>query len=711
MSEAGPRPEEASWYAGRFARRRGSHGAVDALALTAVDGWARIPNPRGLFPKLGQVEIQGIAVLELRPGDWLAFQIVPNARRGAPSFRVSTHRLLPRYVDMTELGSIQAARTLFAEEGWAGGNESGHWAVRFSEDRLLVLDLAGEMGSRLRLIGSAQRRVPCYEFDAARIVPQPGIADSVQLYDLGDAAPQTVHDWSADADYIAHVVRSLAGESDPRLDELIIWLELHRDERTGRVSATGVDPQRGFEALRSGELAARLSADKALMTAYLAAVRNDPGVAKVVAQAAHQAAMRDRETVIAALRSELATAHQIEKDKQDEALRERERALNEALDRSIEARGEELERELQVKLKEAARDAEACVAEHLEKLRAEVTTLTTGRDALLAQRQALSEEVDKLRGEVAALEEKRRLSEQEWLKLSSAAAALATRTEMRPHAVTQLPSADDDRGTPLAVGSIAGVISHSPLLTATGKVLMERFVVLLLAGEFPLLVGAQADDFALVAERLIAARRLVPFELDATILTADDIWSRPGSGIVSPVAQAATRAQDGGETFLVALRGIERSAARAWYPALAALIRQGLLPRRLMLFATVIDQSCEEAQALPGGAYRLDIQNAIEPRAALIAPALFGSGPSAVSFELDPGDRASDLASALPILSQLGSGLSLELSLRVARVALETMRIRPGDAAAALLAAREFCAATRRQRTIGSAQQGGRTNA
>ena len=53
---------------------------------------------------------------------------------------------------------------------------------------------------------------------------------------------------------------------------------------------------------------------------------------------------------------------------------------------------------------------------------------------------------------------------------------------------------------------------------------------------------------------------------------------------------------DGDGTFLVQLRGIERSAARAWYPALAALARRGLLPRRLLLFATVIDPVSKEAQ-------------------------------------------------------------------------------------------------------------------
>ena len=72
---------------------------------------------------------------------------------------------------------------------------------------------------------------------------------------------------------------------------------------------------------------------------------------------------------------------------------------------------------------------------------------------------------------------------------------------------------------------------------------MERFAAFLLAGELPVLEGDQADDFALVAEALMAAGRLVPFDVDATILTPEDLWSRPGSGIVSPVAQACASAR------------------------------------------------------------------------------------------------------------------------------------------------------------------------
>ncbi|MEG8038746.1 hypothetical protein QP166_05060 [Sphingomonas sp. LR60] len=127
---------------------------------------------------------------------------------------------------------------------------------------------------------------------------------------------------------------------------------------------------------------------------------------------------------------------------------------------------------------------------------------------------------------------------------------------------------------------------------------MADFAALALAGEVPVLHGPQAEDFALVAEALLAAGRLVPFDADETVIAPDDIWSRPGSGLASQVSQAAALASEG-HVHLVQLRGIERSAARSWHPALAALARRGLIPRRLLLFATLLDQDASEAASLP----------------------------------------------------------------------------------------------------------------
>jgi hypothetical protein len=679
------------WYAGRFVRRRSSFGEVDVLASETVKGWQPIHDRQKLFPKSGQVEISGVPAFALRPGDWLAFQVIKNARPRAVMLSISAHRRMPHYLDMATLGSIEAARSLFSSEGWASSRHAGYWAVRFVEDRILVLDLVQERGDKLRASTSSLQRVACYAFDAAHIIPEPGMADPSDCYDPGEFTPLAVYDWSPDADYIARVVRSLSGEKDRRLEELITWLELHRDQSTGQVSASGVDSNKAYEAIRSGELAMRLATDKAVMKMYLSAVRDDPTIARVVSEAAAQSVISDRRQVAIEMKAEFAAEYDRKRELQDQELKERARALDDELEQRKKDQDGELERRLQDRLAALEREAEERAAPGKKALAAETILLIEGRALILEERDRLRSEADRLAEGVAALGDKRRRAEEEISRLSSAILAMTPRVDAPAHSLVHLPELEDDRSALLTIEGLATEISRTALLTPQGKVLMERFATLMLAGELPILEGEQADDFALIAEALMAAGRLVPFDLDATILTPEDIWSRPGSGIMSQVAQAANHAQEGRGTFLIQLRGIERSAARAWYPALALLTRRGLFARRLLLFSTVIDSESDEAKALPSDACRMKIHNAIDQRARLLAPSLLGRGPASIAFHLDPGNRVEDLSPAIAIFAELGAEVSVAMSLRVARVALETLRLRPGDHAAALAAARELC--------------------
>lgn len=680
---------EAPLYAGRFVHRRGARGTIDVLAAKTQSGWEVVVNPRNLFPRAGQVEVHGVPVVTLRPGDWIAFQVLPRTKPRTPA-TVGEHRLLPRYVDMNDLGSIEAARTRLSTDGWVGGHRPGHWAVRVTVDRILVLDLKRDGTDKLRVAGSNLQNVPSYAFDATCIMSEPGIGEQASLYDLGNAEPLATFDWSPDADYVAHIIRSLAGYNDPRLDEIIIWLELHRDESTGMLSATGADAEKGFEALRSGELAKRLSTDKILMNAYLSAVRDDPTIAKLVINAAAQSVSLDQARLAAELRLQLEAAHQEEERRQDEQLVKREHELTEALLVRVEAKNQTLERDLKHREEAAVRAIEERVSVRENSLLSDLDMLEARREALLADQRSLETKISHLEQEIAGLDSDRRLANEALAKLSVASDALAGRSEAPARVLIRLPAA---RGSALPVNRLPEAIARTALLTSAGKILMERFCAFILAGELPILEGDQVDDFALVAEALLAAGRLIPFDADATILTPEDVWSRPGSGMASPVSQAFACSQGGGGNFLISLRGLERSAARAWYPALAALNRRGLLPRRLMIFATVLDESSAELKALPTDVCRLKISGAIATGAHLIAPTLLGSDASAIAYQLDPGERETNLSSTLPILSRLESPIDVARSLRVARVAHEALRIRPGDEATALNVAREFCAA------------------
>lgn len=672
-----------AWYAGRFARRRGTFGAVDVLAISKPDGWEPIVNARKLFPKTGNVEVPPLVASTLRPGDWLAFQIASNTRPNAPTSRVSVHRMMPKFASMEALESIEAARALFTREGWESSSSPGHWAIRCTHDRIVFLDLERGKDGRLRTVASTMVHVACYGFDPSRVVPEPVGDDQSILYDPGDALPLATYDWSPGADYIAHVVRALAGADDPRLPELITWLELHCDE-TGRISATGADHEKAFEALRSGELAARLSADRELMTAYLAAVRDDPAIAAAVAKAAVEAEAGDREAVRATLRSELAAELADERSKQKEALRARASELEEAMHRRVEERRIALEKELNEHLAAIGRDAATEAQRRREANAAEVRSAAAERDELLNQ-------IERIRGEITALTDRRNLAEEELAQITSHIKAMRPREAEPSRTLVHLTGLQEKMVAEIDVRELGTKIADLPLLSAAGKASMMRFVAYLLAGEIPVLQGSGVEDFALVAEALIASGRLVPFDADRTTLTPEDVWSRPGSGMGSPVAQAAGPAALGEATFLVQLRGIDRSAARVWYPALAALSRRGLLPRRLFMFATVMDATSEEATALPADACRMTIEDAVADGAWLAAPGILGAGPAAISCHLDPGARPADLSPALSVLTELGVKVDVATSLRLSRVVVEAMRLQPDDTSAALTAAREFC--------------------
>lgn len=676
-------------YIGRLARRRGTRALVDVVALEGKDGWEVIDNPRRLFPKVGQVEFSAPQAVEGFTGEWLAFQVVEDGRPGAKQIRVTTHRFLPRFADVRDLGSIEAARFLFTREGWDGASNPGHWAIQFSADQVLALHLDRSSDGRLRCMKGSFAKIPCFAFDPAKLKPEPAGGTFGNLYDWGDAVPLDFYDWSAGADYVAHVVRALAGANDPRLPELITWLELHRDDVTGRVSAIGTEHEVAFEALRSGELAARLSADREVMADYFAAVREDPQVAQALAQAIAHEAEKVRADVRATLEreiaeeidtrrvgvmAELASSQQKAEAELRAQMIEREREATAELERGLDARRAAFDDEVREQQEAASRE--------LESIHADIAKLISERDTV-------GGEVNRLRELVARHEEAARVAASRLSSLEGQIVSAAGPAAVIARPLAVVPSFD--RGDRIDRAELGRRIARCVLLTPTGKESMAAFAAYLFAGEVPVLEGPGVEDFVLVAEALLAAGRLVPFDADQTIITAEDLWSRPGSSVPSQVAQAASEAAEG-RTFLVQLRGIDRSGARAWHPALAALARRGMLPRPLLMFATLADPASEEAHALPPRTCRMTIEAAVVEEAALVAPSLLGSAANAIASYVELGEFPADLSSATAVIALLGDiELDLTTTMRIARIAIEAAAIAPDNVDAMLSASQQFC--------------------
>lgn len=703
------------WYLGRVAQRRGKLASVGVIAREDSGAWEPLENPRKIFPKLGQAELTGIAGMTLNPGEYLAFQATDNTKPGSAHYKVASHRVLPHFADLVPLQSLEAARVLFTRRGWNGADQPGRWAVRFSDDRVVLLTLQLNRGSRtLHAAPNRLASVQCFAFDEKRIIRASFLGSP--LYELDGAEVLATHDWSPGADYIAHVIRALAGADDPRLPELIAWLELHRDDETGRVSATGADHEKAFEALRSGELAQRLAADRELMAAYLAAVRNDPTVAKAVADAAAHSASLDQEKLREELKCEAMAEIASERQRlQDEIASERQRLQEELdagraqLEQTIRDEQASAERTMHERLAQMearlTKDAEQRVRARIEAAEQELQKKTQERaniektiDKLREEsettRAALQSDVARLATELGDLEASRAALQADLAERSNVLATPPSRSDVSAANVfVSLPPLV--RSQTVDSNALGDAIATSPILLDAGKSLMRRFVAFMLAGEVPILGGAERDDFILIAEALVASNRLLHFDADATILTVEDIWRRPGSAPLSVVGQAAARAGEGEATFLVELRGIDRSAARSWYPALASYCRKGLFPRRLLLFATLIDEESEEAKALPKDACRLMADGVVAPGAALVAPSILGGGSGAIAFDLAPQPFPEDLSAALSVLTELGVELDLPTSLRIARACVEASALE-ADGREPLAAAQDFCRAIRR---------------
>jgi len=213
------------------------------------------------------------------------------------------------------------------------------------------------------------------------------------------------------------------------------------------------------------------------------------------------------------------------------------------------------------------------------------------------------------------------------------------------------------------------LISRQAILSEHGKEVMQTLVVMLLSGELPILFGDEATDFLRVAETVICPGRYVSIEADPTLISLDDLWSRPGSGAPTLLASAAGAAKDGGAVFVV-IRGIERSGARFWIPALTEALRSGGLPRGLFVCCTVRDREHDEVSELPERLAWLQIVNTFQPEASSTGPALL-TQPSVQLETLDPGPMPIDLSAASSTVIKLEDRTSLELAMRVARMFAE----------------------------------------
>lgn len=675
-------------FVGRFVRKQGQFGTVAVVGSLLADRVDVIADTKKLFPKDGLVETQGLGHhVGLRPGDWVEFDIVRNPRPRAPEYKVLHLNRLPRFASLPDL-SLPAYRVLLTGDGWQGDARPGPWAFRIAGDTVIVADMEIGKDGRLHVAKASAREVKRYAFDAASVVDVGKDASDQQIFiaPLGGELPP--FDWSDEADHIARVVRALAGANDTRFAEIVTWLDLHHEEGTGRVSAASANSKQALEALRSGELADRLRADRELMDLYLAAALGDDAVREAVAAYAKEGhgAERDR------LRSQLSLELAAERTRLLDALTEEVAAERDGRLARIDGELRQYEaaaRAMEVQRREAARlaaqaeakrvvsdaadragELERAIADQsllLEDKKAEVADAEAKRDGVLCKLDAALKRVETVRTEVDRL-----LAISARLD-SPATAAAPTHTVGGLNRVFPVH--------PLVPSAKKGeLIGRHVMLSGEGREKMSGLLVAMLSGELPILMGDRSIDLLTVAEAVVCPGRLVVMDADPALISIDDLWARPGSGAPTMFARAAEAARDGGSVIVV-IRGIERSGARFWFPALADALRSGGLPRGLLVCCTLGDEEHDEAKALPADVVRLAVSDVFKEGAASAAPSLLT--PPRIDLEvLDPGLLPVDLSAGNAIALEVGEGASLGLTMRVARMFTEALAVLGEDAAA-----------------------------
>lgn len=677
-------------YFGRFVRKQGQYGSVAVVGSVAGTAVEHIADPKKLFAKDGTVETHGVTQhAGLSPGDWVEFDIARNTRPRAAEYKVVHLRRIPRYAVLTE-GGDAFYRALLTREGWRGDRRPGLWALRLSGDRVVIVDLELDKGGALRIPRVAARSVPYYRYSDDAVVRLMS-GNSVEDAYFGIAPePLGRFDWSDEADFVARVIRSLADADDTRVSDLIAWLELHQEAGTGKVFATGVAHGAALDALRSGELAERLRADRDLMKVYLDAAMGDEAVAAAVADYAREGHTEARARLIAELKGELDRARAELVAEQNAELAGQRAAAVAALDDEIGKLRASGLAAVDGDLKAAQqRHAEAVallnsdyqqrhddLEQRLKAAQAELAeveeAITHAGSALDAARADLEDA--RVRVQIATAEVDRLLSVSERLSSVPASAGQAP--------ASAIPFVFPDRET-VSVPALSQSIDGLAMLSAKGRDLLRRLIILMLSGELPILYGADALDFARVAGAVLSPGRTGIMRADPTLVSIEDVWARPGSGAPTIMA-AATAASASGGSVLIAVTDVETSGLRFWASALADLLRSPARPRGLLVFGIAGDVEHEEMKALPRDHATIEIEGAFEPGAFFGALAL-PTVASTPQYALDAGTTPVHLGVAAKTVSALGFEPGIGLAMRVARIAAEATTMMGDDAAAQAL--------------------------
>lgn len=127
------------WYIGRYDRRNDRFSYFKVVAQQTENGWHAIDSPKKMFPRTGEVELTGFDASQLRPNDWIVFQVDTNTR--SKLTRAKHPRRIYPYYDLSSAQSLQKARHRLSLEGIETCGEPGQWTIRFETGGVILANL------------------------------------------------------------------------------------------------------------------------------------------------------------------------------------------------------------------------------------------------------------------------------------------------------------------------------------------------------------------------------------------------------------------------------------------------------------------------------------------------------------------------------------------------------------------------------------------
>lgn len=589
-----------------------------------------------LFGNQGEIEVKSSRPA-IKQGEWvMARPVLDGPPKRQRYVAASGKRLLP-FEDLSSLYAPEAARRLLVETGRQDGF-AGDKVFRISLSEIIEVRMAVSADGRSRIsVPEDLTAMPVWSFLAGRHVRVPTQSGVVDLFakDAG-SAQMGVLNWCSDVAFVRQVIGSLAegDATDDVLKRTAEFLLAHSDSLEMKLSRTELlDPRVGQEIVRARKLADLLKSQDDMLQNFLGVLRSDPEIKNQLNAQVEELA---RSTVAAqreALLSEMTAAFEQE-------FEERRRRRQAELDQTLS----ELETTTLSELEERVRSAEQAslseIAARRSNLEDVVARLKGEHDAIAENSTAADERLQMAIESLAALDADLVARKEEVDRLVRIQALVDRSQSLPERRGTYLPRSRpaDVPSERITLEQVPDWVSGCALLTSDGKAHLLRTVCSIYAGNMPVLVGRQSNNFVEVLAMLVGSGTFVSFDCDPTVITFDDLWIRPGTTEPTALGTALQDCEDKTVVRLCVIRHADRSAAENWMETLSDKLRRREIPSNMLVCLTIADGSSTAAEQILKRYPGFDTSASIDKASSITA--LTSRGSKTIERQLDVVDVA-----------------------------------------------------------------------